>query len=198
MMAVFGIDRDIILFVAIFGPIGVLLIWFIGTFNRLVKLQNMIPESWANIDTELRRRYDLIPNLVEAVKAYMAHEHSVLEAVAKARAQAMSSCLGIQEQASDEDDLVRSLRRLLAVSEAYPNLKADRNFVQLQTELVNTEDRIQAARRFYNGNVRDFNNMVDTFPAGLIANICQFEREEYFNIEELHARSPVSASFETN
>jgi LemA protein len=187
--------NDVVLLVIIFGPMLLLLIWFIGNYNRLVKLSNMIPESWANIDTELRRRYDLIPNLVNTVKAYAEHEKAIFQAVAKARASAIASSGAPEEQAAEENELVRALRRLLAVTEAYPNLKADRNFLQLQNELVNTEDRIQAARRFYNGNIRDYNNVVETFPSGLIASLCGFRRKEFFEIEELQARYPVSVGF---
>ncbi len=184
------------LFITIFGPITLFLIWFIGTYNRLIGLSNVIPESWSNIDTELRRRYDLIPNIVNTVKAYAAHERSVLEAVARARSAAMASAGAPEDQANEENELVRALRRLLAISEAYPNLKADRNFLQLQYELVNTEDRIQAARRFYNGNVRDYNVAVETFPSGVIATVFGFRRKEFFEIEELQARVPVPTSFQ--
>lgn len=188
-------EGNTVLFVAIFGPIVLFLVWLIVTYNRLVNMNNIIPESWSNIDTELRRRHDLIPNLVNTVKAYAAHEHSVLEAVARARSQAMKPDGSPEEKAGQENELIRSLRRLFAISEAYPNLRADRNFLQLQVELVNTEDRIQAARRFYNGNIREMNNLVETFPSGLIAAVFGFEKKEYFEIEELQARGPVPVGF---
>jgi LemA protein len=172
------------------------LIWFVATYNRLVSLQNHIKESWSNIDTELRRRYDLIPNLVETVKGYAAHEQAVFEAVSRARAQALAS-LGDQiRQRQDASELVRALRPLLAVVEAYPQLKADRQFLKLQQELINTEDRIQASRRFFNGNVRENNVLVQTFPSKLIASMFGFESKEFFEIEDLQARQPVNVAFD--
>jgi len=179
----------IFLLVAIGAPALLVIVWAIATYNRFVNLKNLISESWSNVDTELRRRYDLIPNLVETVKAYAAHERAVFEAVAKARTRAMEAVGPPEEQAREENELVRSLRGLLAVQEAYPQLKADQNFLELQHELVNTEDRIQAARRFYNGNVRDYNNLVQTFPSGLAAGMFGFAPRQYFEIEEAVARA---------
>jgi len=181
--------------VLIILPILFILIWAVMTYNRMVRLRNMISESWSNVDTELRRRYDLIPNLVNTVKAYAAHERAVLEAVTKARAKAVQSTGGPGEQAQNENELIRSIKRLFAVSEAYPALKADKNFLHLQQELVNTEDRIQAARRFFNGNVRDYNILTEAFPSKLIAGIAGFEKWEYFEIEETVASAPVSVGF---
>ncbi len=147
------------------------LIYVIGTFNSLVTLRNLVKNSWANIDTELRRRYDLIPNLVETVKGYAAHERKVFEAVTNARAQAMASKGSPASQAKDENALVGTLKTLFAVSEGYPSLRASDNFLKLQQELVDTEDRIQAARRFYNGNVKDLNTRCDMFPSNIVAGL---------------------------
>ncbi|MAE60333.1 MAG: hypothetical protein CMJ49_03140, partial [Planctomycetaceae bacterium] len=133
------------------------LVWLIATYNGLVRLRQHVRESWSGIDTELRRRYDLIPNLVETVKGYAAHERETLEAVVRARQAAVESRGSPASQAADENVLVDTLGRLFALAEGYPDLKASGNFLELQNELVNTEDRIQAARRFYNANVRDLN-----------------------------------------
>ena len=168
------------------------LIWIIGTYNRLVNLRNTVTESWKNVDTELQRRYDLIPNLVETVKGYAAHERAVFEEVTRARATAVASKGSPASQAADENQLVRALGSLFAVAEAYPQLKAAENFLHLQRELVNTEDRIQAARRFYNGNVRTLNNLVQMFPSSLIASSGGFAPGEFFEIESVAMRQPVA------
>ncbi len=167
------------------------LIWFIATYNSLVRLRQYVRESWSGIDTELKRRYDLIPNLVEAVKGYAAHERSVLEDVTKARAGAVASTGSPAAQAKDENVLVGSLRQLLAVAENYPQLKASENFLSLQTELANTEDRIQAARRFYNANVRDLNTRIEVFPSSLVAGPFHFQPAEFFEIDEAIRRAPA-------
>ena len=163
-------------------------VWFISNYNGLVRLRQHCRESWAQIDTELRRRYDLIPNLVAAVKGYARHEREVLETVTKARSQAQSNHESPTRQAEDENVLVGSLRRLLVVAEDYPELKADRNFRALQDELVITEDRIQAARRFYNGNVRDYNTRIAVVPSNLIAAGFGFGPEEFFEVEHASVR----------
>jgi LemA protein len=191
-----SIDPSLITAAAYILPIFIVLTWIVVTYNRLISLRNLITDSWSNVDTELRRRYDLIPNLVNTVKAYAAHERAVLESVTTARAQAMSSTGDPAAQAHDENQLVRSVRQLLAVSEAYPSLKADQNFLHLQQELVNTEDRIQAARRFFNGNVRDYNILVETFPSNLIASAAGFRRRQFFEIEEAVARAVASVMFQ--
>ena len=158
------------------------LIYVVATYNTLVSLRNHIRDAWGNVDTELKRRYDLIPNLVAAVKGYAAHEREVLERVTQLRTQCIASQGRPEEQAVDENQLVAALQRLLAVVENYPQLKADQNFLQLQRELVNTEDRIQAARRFYNGNVRDYRNKCETFPSSLVAGGFGFESQDYFQV----------------
>jgi len=177
---------------ALYVLIGLLLItlfWIIAIYNSLVRLRQHLKDSWAGIETELRRRYDLIPNLVETVKGYAAHEKQVFEKVTEARTRAVSSSGSPTTQAADENVLVQGLRSLFAVSEGYPELKASDNFLELQRELANTEDRIQAARRFYNGNVRDLNTRIEVFPSNLIANLFSFTQAEYFEIEEVGAAS---------
>ena len=158
------------------------LIYVVATYNTLVALRNHIRDAWGNVDTELKRRYDLIPNLVATVKGYAAHEREVLDHVTQLRTQCIASQGRPGEQAVDENQLVAALQRLLAVVENYPQLKADQNFLQLQRELVNTEDRIQAARRFYNGNVRDYRNKCETFPSSLVAGVFGFEPQDYFQV----------------
>ncbi|MFA9454198.1 MAG: LemA family protein [Candidatus Aminicenantaceae bacterium] len=167
------------------GLTVLILIWIISIYNSLVRLRQHLKDSWAGIETELRRRYDLIPNLVATVKGYVAHEKQVFETVTEARTRAVSSSGSPASQAADENVLVQGLRSLFAVSEGYPELKASENFLELQRELANTEDRIQAARRFYNGNVRDLNTRIEVFPSNLIANLFRFTQAEYFEIEEV-------------
>lgn len=169
----------------------ILLIWIVGTFNGLVRLRLHVREAWAGIDTELKRRYDLIPNLVETVKGYAAHERQTLEQVVAARQRALASEGSPASQAADENHLVHSLRQLFAVSERYPDLRASGNFLHLQEELVNTEDRIQAARRFYNANVRDLNSRVETVPSNLIARAFGFTRADFFEVEEAVRPAPA-------
>jgi LemA protein len=158
-------------------------VYMVAQYNALVALKNYIRESWSNVDTELKRRYDLIPNLVAVVKGYAAHERVVLERVTELRNRCVANNGSPSEQAVDEKQLVDSLKQLLVVVENYPQLKADQNFLKLQTELVNTEDRIQAARRFYNGNVRDYRNKCETFPSNLVANLFGFKSEgDFFSV----------------
>jgi LemA protein len=156
----------------------------IASYNRFVSQRNLVRDAWANIDTELRRRYDLIPNLVETVKGYASHEREVFENVTKARAMATSATGSPAEQAAAEGPLVAALRQLFAVAENYPDLKANQNFLALQSELANTEDRLQTARRFYNSNVRDYNRRVQSFPSNVIAGWFGFKEEQFFEVEE--------------
>jgi LemA protein len=165
------------------------LAWMITVFNKLTRLNNQCRESWSNVDTELKRRYDLIPNLVTVVSAYARHERETLESVTQARNQAVASTGSPSSQARDENILVGALRQLFAVVEQDPNLKADRHFLELQQQLVDTEDRIQAARRFYNGNVRDFNTRLEIFPSNFVGRISGFEREDFFEIEQTEIRT---------
>lgn len=159
------------------------LVYVILTYNTLVALRNHIRDSWSNIDTELKRRYELIPNLVATVKGYAAHEKEIFERVTQIRTQCMARQGAAHEQAATENELTDALKKLLAVVENYPQLKADQHFLQLQRELVNTEDRIQAARRFFNGNVRDYRNKCETFPSNIIAGIFGFEKRDFFNVQ---------------
>lgn len=159
-------------------------------YNHLVALKNYIRNSWSNIDTELKRRYDLIPNLVATVKGYAKHESEVLENVTRLRNQCQANQGPIHEQAVDESLLVGALQRMFVVVENYPQLKANENFLLLQKELINTEDRIQAARRFFNGNVRDYNNKCQLFPSNLIASVFGFRAEDYFEVESSVRENP--------
>ena len=159
------------------------MLFVIVQYNGLVTLKNHIREAWANIDTELKRRYDLIPNLVATVKGYAAHEREVLERVVALRNRCAANQGPPAAQAVDENQLVEALKRLLVVVENYPQLKADQHFLKLQEELINTEDRLQAARRFYNGNVRDYRNKCESFPSNLVAGMFGFKPEDYFSVE---------------
>jgi LemA protein len=177
------------------GIVVVVLLWAALNYNLLVRIRQQVRESWSGIDTELKRRYDLVPNLVETVKGYAAHEKQVLTAVTEARAQAQTSQGSPGAQAEDEKVLVESMRRLLAVVENYPDLKASEHYLSLQQELANTENRIQAARRFYNGNVRDLNTRIEVFPSNLIASLFSFTKEEYFEVESSVIRQVVDVNF---
>ncbi len=179
---------EVLIILAIIAIVPV--IYIIATYNALVALRNYIRDAWGNIDTELKRRYDLIPNLVATVKGYAAHERDVLDQVTKLRAQCIASVGKPSEQAVDENQLVAALQRLMAVVENYPQLKADQHFLELQKELVNTEDRIQAARRFFNGNVRDYRNKCETFPSSLVAGLFGFQPEDYFNVDPAIREAP--------
>lgn len=172
------------------------LIWLIITYNNLIKLRLHCSNAWSQIDTELKRRYELIPNLVETVRGYAKHENNVLQAITEARAKAVASTGSPASQAGDENILILALRNLFGVVENYPDLKASRPFLKLQSELVNTEDRIQASRRFYNGNVRDLNTMIQSFPSNVVAGIFRFKNREFFDIEDTSIRSAPAVSFE--
>jgi LemA protein len=168
----------------IIGLVVVLGIAAVFSYNRFVSQKTLIKDAWANIDTELRRRYDLIPNLVETVRGYASHERETFEEVTRARAMAASATGSPAEQAAAEGPFVAALRQLFAVVENYPDLKANQNFLALQAELSNTEDRLQTARRFYNANVRDYNRRVAAFPSSVIAGMFHFEEEQYFEVDE--------------
>ncbi|MBL8823405.1 MAG: LemA family protein [Planctomycetia bacterium] len=177
------------------GIIVVLLVvYVIATYNRLVNLRTLIENAWSNIETELKRRYDLIPNLVSTVKGYAAHEKEVFEKVTQARMQAMQSHGDRAEQARDENQLAQAMRGVLAVAESYPDLKASTLFLALQKELTNTENRIQAARRFYNGNIKDSNSLVRQFPSNLLARWFGFSESAFFEVESALERQPVQVS----
>ena len=157
-------------------------LWLIVQYNSLVGLRNYIRESWSNVDTELKRRYDLIPNLVSTVKGYATHEREVLERVVELRNRCAANQGPVADQARDENELVDALKRLFVLVENYPQLKADQQFLKLQQELITTENRIQAARRFYNGNVRDYRNKCETFPSNLVAQMFGFQPQEFFSV----------------
>ncbi len=157
-------------------------VWLVAVYNGLIRLKNRVDEAWSDIDVQLKRRYDLIPNLVNTVKGYAAHESQVFEKVTEARAKALSAgTVGEKQQA--ENMLTGALKSVFAVAENYPELKANQNFLELQRELSDTENKIQAARRFYNGNVRDFNTKIQVFPNNLIAGSLNFKSREFFEAE---------------
>ena len=172
----------------------VIILWAIGIYNRLITLKNRTKEAWSDIDVQLKRRYNLIPNLLETVKGYAAHEKEVFQKVTEARTRAMSAGTP-GEKGAAENMLTGALKTLFAVSENYPQLKASENFLELQRELRDTEDKIQASRRFYNTNVRDLNIKIESFPAKIIAEIFKFKKMDFFEIEEAAAREPVSVNF---
>lgn len=167
----------------VLGLIVLGILWLIAVYNGLITLKNRTQEAWSDIDVQLKRRYDLIPNLVESVKGYAKHEKELLENVTKARTEAMSAN-SISEKAQKENMLSETLKSLFAVSENYPDLKASQNFLQLQEELTDTENKISAARRFYNGNVRDFNTKMQVFPNNMIAKQMSFNEFELFEAAE--------------
>ena len=173
----------------VLGVVVVLLIWAIATYNRLVRTRNHCDESWSDVDTELKRRYNLIPNLVETVKGYAKHEESVFESVIAARNKAEANHADLASQATDENALVGTLKRMFLLVENYPELKANQNFLHLQEELTTTENRIQRARRFYNGNVRDLANLIEAFPSNVIAGMYGFKKREFFEIEDSSQRA---------
>lgn len=172
----------------------VIIAWLIAIYNGLIRLKHRTDEAWSDIDIQLKRRYNLIPNLVNTVKGYAQHEKELFEKVTQARAQAMGA-QAPAEKAQAENMLAGTLKSLFAVAENYPQLKANENFLELQRELTDTEDKIQAARRFYNGNVRDFNIKLEKFPNNLVANMLGFKKKDYFEIEEAEARKPVKVEF---
>ncbi|MFH0887888.1 MAG: LemA family protein [Planctomycetota bacterium] len=183
----------IILFIAC-GIIIVPLIILIAIYNTLVSLRNHIKESWADIDVQMKRRYDLIPNLVNTVKGYAAHEKAVFENVVEARNRAFNNTGAYASQAQDENQMLGTLKTLFAVAEKYPELKANENFLKLQHELVDTEDKIAAARRFFNGNVRDYNNKVQMFPSNIVAVIFGFKSEDFFEVEDEVIRKAIQVA----
>jgi LemA protein len=180
--------------IAVWIVLGLVVLVVLGavvSYNRFITQKNLIKNAWANIDTELKRRYDLIPNLVNTVKGYASHEREVFEEVTNARAAAAGNNGSPAAQAAAEGPLVAALGKLFAVAEAYPDLKANQNFLQLQGELTNTEDRLQTARRFYNSNVRDYNSRVKSFPSVILANLFHFKEEEFFEIDDATRQAGV-------
>jgi len=177
----------------ILGLVAALIVWLIGVYNSLIKLRNRTDEAWSDIDVQLKRRYNLIPNLIETVKGYATHERELFEKVTKARTAAMGA-QDPADKAQAENALSGTLKSLFAVAENYPELKANQNFLELQKELSDTENKIQAARRFYNGNVRDFNIKIQKFPNTLVVGMLGFGKRDFFEVEE-EAREPVKVSF---
>ncbi len=177
----------------ILGIVAIIAAWLIGVYNGLIKLRNRTQEAWSDIDVQLKRRYDLIPNLVETVKGYASHEKETFLKVTEARNMAMQAKTP-EEKAKAENMLSSTLKTLFAVAENYPELKANQNFLQLQDELSDTENKIQSSRRFYNGNVRDFNTKIEVFPNNLIAGMLGFKKFEYFEAAE-EERKNVKVSF---
>jgi LemA protein len=169
------------------------ILWLVGVYNGLIKLKNRVDEAWSDIEVQLKRRYDLIPNLVNTVKGYATHERELFEKVTEARTRAMGAGTA-QEKAQAENMLSQTLKSLFAVAEAYPDLKANQNFLELQRELTDTEDKIQASRRFYNGNVRDFNTKIEIFPNNLVAGMLHFAKREFFDMDEKE-KEPVKVEF---
>lgn len=190
-----GLSLMAILGVILLGAVALAGIWAIVTYNGFIRLRNLVQESWRQVDVELQRRYDLIPNLVEAVKGYASHERGLFEEVTRARAAVAGAHGDPAERAEVENQLTQAIGRLFAVAEGYPELRASQNFLSLQQELANTEDRIAAGRRFYNANVRSMNTKVETFPSSIIAGLFNFVRAEYFELTDPQAREVPTVEF---
>ncbi|MDO8505404.1 MAG: LemA family protein [bacterium] len=173
---------------------AVIILWLIGTYNGLIVRRNRVSESWSDIDVQLKRRYDLIPNLMESVKGYMTHERETLQKVTEARTQAMGAKTMV-EHAKSENMITEALKSVFAVAENYPDLKASQNFLQLQDELSDTENKIQAARRFYNSNVMDYNTRIQSVPSNIVAGMFKFTAREFFELSEPAAREAVKVAF---
>lgn len=173
-------------------------IYFVMTYNTFIRLRNYVRESWSDIEVQMKRRYDLIPNLVETVKGYAKHESGTLEKVIQARNMAMQPHDSLAQAAQSENVLTGTLKSLFALSENYPELKANQNFLELQRELRDTEDKLQAARRFYNGNVLAYNTKIELFPSNAVAGIFHFEKQEFFELDAAEAeaaKKPVAVKF---
>lgn len=181
----------------VLGLVVVLVVFLVATYNGLVRLNVRVQEAWSDITVQLKRRADLIPNLIESVKGYAAHEKQVFQDVTEARANVLNATQkGPKETAAAENQFESALKSLFAVSEAYPDLKASQNFQDLQAELVDTEDKIQASRRFYNGGVRDLNTKIQTFPINLLAGMFGFKNREFFEVDDLASvEKPVAVKF---
>lgn len=179
------------------GIIVLVAFWIMFAYNRFIRLVNRTDEAWSDIDVQLKRRYDLIPNLVNTVKGYATHEQSAFENVTKARSMAMGA-QSVEDHAKAENMLTGALKSVFALAEAYPDLKANQNFLSLQQELSDTENKVQAARRFYNGNVRDLNTGVESFPGNIIAGMFRFVKRSFFELDQAEAaaaRNPVEVKF---
>ncbi len=178
----------------ILGVLALIIVWFIFVYNRLISLKNQVKEGWADIEVQLKRRHDLIPNLIATVKGYAEHEKGVFEKVTEARTRALSAG-SIKEKAEAENALAGTLKTLFAVAENYPELKANENFLSLQSDLTDTEDKVQASRRFYNGVVRDYNITLQHFPNNIVASMFGFKPAEYFEIAAKEEREAPEVKF---
>lgn len=188
-----GITAGTVVLLVLGGLVVLVVLWAIGIYNRLVALRNRIENAWSQIDVQLRRRFDLIPNLVETVKGYASHEREIFEQVAEARSR-MTGAQGVEDQAEANNLLTAALGRIFAIAEAYPDLKANQNFLSLQQELAGTEDQIARAREIYNDAVMSFNTLIQVFPASIVAGIGGFTQKPYFPVEDA-ARQPVKVQF---
>ncbi len=193
-LAISGFTGAISAIVAISGVFLALIFWLVAMYNAFIRMRNNVKDAWSDIDVQLKRRYDLIPNLIETVKGYVTHEKGVLEAVTKARTEAMGA-QSVKEHQKSENMLTDALKSLFAVSENYPDLKANENFLELQRELSDTENKIQAARRFYNSNVKEFNTAIQSFPQNMLAGMFKFKEENFFELQEEAAKEPVKVEF---
>ena len=187
-------NSTVIILIVVAAIVALAILWGVFAYNGMIRSRNMVDEAWSGIDVQLKRRHDLIPNLVESVKGYAAHERDVLQAVTDARAKAMSAA-GPAASGAAEGLLGQALGRLLAVAEAYPQLRATENFQKLQAELANTEDQIAASRRIYNGNVQSYNTRIQVFPNSVIAGMGGFAPREFFEIDDATEREPVTVDF---
>lgn len=174
--------------------VGLLVLWFVAIYNRFIRGKNLVREGWSGIDVQLKRRHDLIPNLIESVKGYMQYEQKTLANIVELRTRSISAG-SVKEKAEVEGELTRALKSIFALAEAYPDLKANQSFLDLQSNLAGIEDQIQLARRYYNGAVRDFNILVESFPSVLVARMFNFQLAEFFEIETAAEREVPSVKF---
>ncbi|MCX6798305.1 MAG: LemA family protein [Candidatus Falkowbacteria bacterium] len=180
----------------ILGLVILIVLIIIGLYNGLIRLKNRVAEAYSDMDVQMKRRYDLIPNLVETVKGYAAHERETLEKVVAARSQAMNtSGADVEKKLAAENNLSSTLKSIFALAESYPDLKANQNFLELQRELTDTEDKIMASRRFYNGNVRDFNTKLQVFPTNIFGKMLGFTEFKFFEVAEAKEKEPVAVKF---
>ncbi|HET6441655.1 MAG TPA: LemA family protein [Phycisphaerae bacterium] len=184
----------LVVLLVLVGVVAVVALWFVFTYNGLVRLRNQVKNAWSQIDVQLKRRYDLIPNIVETVKGYAAHEKETFERVVQARQRGIDAS-DVKQQQEAENMITGALRQLFALSEAYPNLKANENFLALQEELSSTENKIGFARQYYNDTVKDFNTRQEMFPANLVASMLGFQPSEFFEIEEASQREAPKVKF---
>ena len=185
-----------IVLIVLLGLGAIIVFWLVGIYNGLVRLRNAVKNAWSQIDVQLKRRYDLIPNLVETVKGYAKHERETLEAVVQARQQAINITDNVLEKAKAENMLSQTLRSLFAVAENYPDLKANQNFLALQEELTSTENKISFARQYYNDSAMKYNNKTEMFPSNVVAGMFSFERADFFEVEEAGQREAPQVSFQ--